>query len=114
FGKVLVDSTPHLYISALPVIPKKSGLQKAYCTHLTRVASLCYGHKSWWPQLQVVLQGHTDSVTSVAFSPDDKRTVSGSDDNSIRIWNAETGRQEGDPLEGHTDYVRSVAFSPDG
>ncbi|KAE9392938.1 hypothetical protein BT96DRAFT_863870, partial [Gymnopus androsaceus JB14] len=100
FGKVLVDSTPHLYISALPFIPKKSMLRKAYCSYFSRVASLCYGHNSWWPQLQVRLQGSTESVISVAFSPDGKRIVSGSNDNSVRIWNAETGRQEGDPLVG--------------
>ncbi|KAE9385618.1 hypothetical protein BT96DRAFT_791075, partial [Gymnopus androsaceus JB14] len=114
FGKVLVDSTPHLYLSGLPFIPKQSRLRNAYCTYFSRVASLCSGHNSWWPQLQVLLQGHADRVISVAFSPDGKRIVSGSDDKSVRIWNAETGRQEGDPLEGHTDWVTSVAFSPDG
>ncbi|KAE9385279.1 hypothetical protein BT96DRAFT_601617 [Gymnopus androsaceus JB14] len=57
FGKVLVDSTPHLYISGLPFIPKKSKLQNAYSSHFPRVARLCYGHNSWWPQLQVLMQG---------------------------------------------------------
>ena len=35
-------------------------------------------------------------------------------DNSVRLWDAETGRQIGAPLLGHTDWVFSVAFSPDG
>ena len=39
--------------------------------------------------------------------------VSGSDDNSIRIWDASNG-EEKQKLEGHTDWVSSVAFSPDG
>ena len=60
------------------------------------------------------LQGHPDYVTSVAFSPDGKRIVSGSDDTSLRVWDAEREVQIGSPLEGHTWYVRSVAFSPDG
>ncbi|KAE9383619.1 hypothetical protein BT96DRAFT_1031614, partial [Gymnopus androsaceus JB14] len=97
FGKMLADSTPHLYISALPFIPKKSRLQKAYCSYFSRVVSLCFGHSLWWPQLQVLLQGHTSWVTSVAFSPNGKRIASGSHDYSVRIWNAETGRQEGRP-----------------
>ena len=37
------------------------------------------------------LLGHTNEVTSVCFSNDGKRIVSGSEDKSIRIWNAETG-----------------------
>ncbi|KAJ7732752.1 hypothetical protein DFH07DRAFT_780864 [Mycena maculata] len=40
--------------------------------------------------------------------------VSGSDDNTVCIWDAETQEQIGEPLHGHNDLVTSVAFSPDG
>ena len=59
------------------------------------------------------LQGHSDSVTSVAFSSDGSRIVSGSDDKTVKIWNAATGEVE-NTLQGHSDYVTSVAFSSDG
>jgi len=58
--------------------------------------------------------GHTSFVTSVAFSHDGKRVVSGSDDNTVRIWDAETGQTVSGPFEGHTNAVTSVAFSHDG
>ncbi len=32
----------------------------------------------------------------------------------MRLWNADTGQQVGEPFTGHTDEVQSVAFSPDG
>ena len=52
-------------------------------------------------------------MSSVNFSPDDTKIVSGSDDKNIIIWDTTTGSIE-QTLTGHTDYVRSVNFSPDG
>jgi WD40 repeat protein len=40
--------------------------------------------------------------------------VSGSGDNTIRVWDPATGQQVGEALRGHEDLVYSVAFSPDG
>jgi WD40 repeat protein len=55
-----------------------------------------------------------DAVASVAFSPDGHRIVSGSYDNTVRVWDADTGKPVGQPLTGHIMAVLSVAFSPDG
>jgi WD40 repeat protein len=59
------------------------------------------------------LEGHTASVSCVAFSPDACRIVSGSEDNTLRLWDAASGKAIGPPLEGHTAPVSCVAFSPD-
>ena len=41
-------------------------------------------------------------MSSVAFSPDGHRIVSGSCDNTVRVWDADTGQPVGQPLTGHT------------
>ncbi|MYF40699.1 MAG: T9SS type A sorting domain-containing protein [Rhodothermaceae bacterium] len=57
--------------------------------------------------------GHTSSVLSVAFSADGTQLVSGSNDNTIRLWDVATG-QEFLRFIGHVSAVNSVVFSPDG
>ena len=59
------------------------------------------------------LEGHSNSLNSVAYSPDGTKIISGSGDKTIKIWNANTG-QCLQTLEGHSGSVYSVAYSPDG
>ncbi|KAG8664174.1 uncharacterized protein FPOAC1_013881 [Fusarium poae] len=66
-----------------------------------------------WNAYEKTLEGHGDSVTSVVFSADGQRLASGSDDKTVKIWDAATGVCE-QTLEGHGDWVRSVVFSADG
>ncbi|MFM6474924.1 MAG: WD40 repeat domain-containing protein, partial [Dolichospermum sp.] len=64
-------------------------------------------------QLQQTLIGHSDSVRSVAYSPDGQTLASGSKDSTIKLWNVNTGNLL-QTLEGHSNWVTSVAYSPDG
>ena len=50
---------------------------------------------------------------TVAFSPDGKLIATGSQDTSIRLWNAASGYEVA-ILRGHGGYVDAVAFSPNG
>eukprot|EP01042_Synura_sphagnicola_P025050 gene25049-32134_t len=54
-----------------------------------------------------VFSGHEDFVTSVAFSPDGRRMLTGSFDKTARLWDAETGKAL-KIFSGHEGYVASV------
>ncbi|MEH2183825.1 NB-ARC domain-containing protein [Nostoc sp.] len=59
------------------------------------------------------LQGHLSRVWTIAFSPDGQMLASGSDDQTIRLWNAHDSTCL-TVLQGHTGGVTSVRFSPNG
>ena len=60
-----------------------------------------------------LLKGHSNSISSVSFSPDGRKVVTASWDKTIRIWDINS-RMCSDTLIGHTDLVFSARFSRDG
>ncbi len=58
------------------------------------------------------LPGHTSTVSCVAYTPDGQILVTGSLDNTVRIWQADGLLLH--TLTDHTDRVRALAITPDG
>jgi WD40 repeat protein len=59
------------------------------------------------------LKGHTEAVYSVSFSPNGKTLASASKDNTVKLWDINSG-QVIKTLKGHISGVIKVNFSPDG
>ena len=58
------------------------------------------------------LVGHSNPVTSVAVTSDNRKVVSGAWDNMIKIWDMNTGKLL-NTLVGHSNPVNSVAVTSD-
>ncbi|WP_235112846.1 WD40 repeat domain-containing protein [Acaryochloris sp. 'Moss Beach'] len=62
--------------------------------------------------LLTTLEGHTNRVRALAYSPDGSTLATASDNNTVKLWSKEGSLLT--TLEGHTDWVRALAYSPDG
>jgi len=82
------------------VPPEQRGWEWAYLKRQTRGGIFTF-------------YGHTSALSSVSFSPDGARIVSGSYDMTAKVWDARTGTTLLE-LKGHTRAVSSVSYSPDG
>lgn len=59
------------------------------------------------------LTGHTDAINGLAFTPDGRSLVSGSDDGTVRVWDV-PGRCERMAFNWDIGRVTSVAVARDG
>ncbi|KAF5345507.1 hypothetical protein D9757_014304 [Collybiopsis confluens] len=104
-------STPHLYISSLAIELETTRSSAGWGKMFRNIPKVkCRGVSNHGG---VMLKIKAAGILTVAFSPDGSKIVSGSHDETVRIWDAVAGQQLAQ-LDGHTSGVTSVAFSPDG
>ena len=99
FFTVLSISSLQVYHSAFLFTPRKTLLHRTYGHELVLPVKICNGVEETWNLCTRTMDGHAGYVYSVAFSPDGTFIVSGSEDETIRLWDARS--------EEHTSELQS-------
>ncbi|KAM6513563.1 hypothetical protein FALCPG4_015956 [Fusarium falciforme] len=114
FNKPAIEIAPlQVYVSALVFSPARSLVKRLFENEAPRWVMLKPAIEAGWNACMQTLEGHREEVLSVAFSVDGQQVASGSQDTTIKIWDATAGSCL-QTLEGHGGLVSSVAFSADG
>ena len=64
--------------------------------------------------VRTISLGHNIPVTALAWRPDGQAVAVGGADNTVRIWDMQTGEPGGQTLAGPTSAISRLSFSPDG
>ncbi|KAL5596374.1 hypothetical protein FOVSG1_010063 [Fusarium oxysporum f. sp. vasinfectum] len=108
----VVAEAPLQIYCCLAFAPSKSVVRRIFENAILKWISNLPKVEENWDACLLALEGHSGGVKSVVFSHDSKKLASGSWDQTIRIWSAETGKCER-VLKGHSDDVNWVVFSHD-
>ncbi|KAF7967583.1 hypothetical protein HWV62_33747 [Athelia sp. TMB] len=110
FFPVISISCGHVYESALVFAPHESILRKLYSLQSSKL-KVINGPRNW-SSSSLIIEGHSNAVSSVQISPDGSRILSGSFDCTIRLWDILNGAVL-NKIEGHPNAVALAAFLPD-
>ncbi|KAL2801694.1 hypothetical protein BJX63DRAFT_157636 [Aspergillus granulosus] len=113
FGYIIQEAPLQTYGAALAFCPQAAESKELFWRERLDILERAFVMQEAWDPCTQVLDGHTNWVSAVVFSPDGQTIASASNDHTIRLWDSVTGVKR-HTLQGHTDWVHAVAFSPDG
>ncbi|KAF2729085.1 WD40 repeat-like protein [Polyplosphaeria fusca] len=112
YHKSAIESSPLQAYCALLFSPTRSIIRALFKDEEPRGIVIKPGMQEYWSNCLSTLEGHSSTVSSVAFSHDSTLLASASHDGTVRVWEVGSGECVS-TLEGHSDWVSSVAFSHD-
>ena len=90
--KLAIENSPlQVYASALVFSPTRSLIRGLFKEEEPKWITVKPAIGDKWNACLQTLEGHGDSVRSVAFSHDSTRLASASDDKTVKIWDASNG-----------------------
>ena len=113
FNAILAQAPLQAYCAAWHFSPLKSIFRSTSQDQASQTIRTTSGVLEQWNSCLLTYEGHSGRVISVVFSPAGSRVASGSYDNTVRVWDVQTGQYE-HMLQGHSGTVTSVVFSPGG
>ena len=113
FRHIIERAPLQVYTSALVFSLRDSVIRKSFSNPMPAwIETLPTVDNSWSSSLQSI-KGLSSPIEAIAFSHDGRLLASGSEDNSVRLWDPATGSSL-DTLEGHSSAVNAVDISFNG
>ncbi|KAK4235981.1 WD40-repeat-containing domain protein, partial [Achaetomium macrosporum] len=113
-SSIIEEAPLQVYCCALVFSPEASIIRRLYIHQLPKwILRAPALSEDWGAHLKTLSHPSSVEAVAVAVSPNSRLIVSGSNDNTVRVWDAATGAARR-VLEGHTSPVLAVAVSPNG